>query len=215
VVSYSDLRPRKTNAKQLRVDSHSSGNSVLISIEFLLFMEGQREIVVSIRPTIEDYRRVMFGQSRKILFATLPVILILGIGFFFIAVWVFVSPTPLPKKIPALFLSSLPLLFVCLLPAVILYNVRKQSRHLAERAELSQVTFSSSSLTINSPSSTVETLLSRFVNVVETDSDFIFYPQKQAFIPIAKRFFESDADIIELRARLTSNLGEDAKVLEK
>ena len=187
---------------------------MLCGTEFLLFMDGDRDIVVSLNPTVEDYRRVLFRMSRKILFVSVPLILVLGLGFLLIVVWIIASPASLANKIPALLLPSLPLLFVSLLPTVILYNIRKQSRHLAERAEPSQVTFTTASMTVSSPSSAAETLLSRFVKAIETESDFVLFPQKQVFVPIAKRFFDNNEDIVELRKRLVSNLGADAKVLE-
>ena len=178
-------------------------------------MDRERDIVVSMDPTVEDYRRVLFRMSRKILLVSLPLILLLGLGFLLMAVWVIASPAPLANKIPAMFVPSLPLLFVCLLPTVILYNIRKQSRHLAEHAEPSRVTFTTETMTVNSPSSAAETLLSRFVKAIETETDFVLFPQKQVFVPIAKRFFSSDEDIAELRRRLVSNLDNEAKVLEK
>jgi hypothetical protein len=178
-------------------------------------MDGQRDIVVSMNPTEEDYRRVLFKLSRKILFIWVPLILMFGLGFLLVLVWIVASPVPLSNKIPALLLPSLPLLFVCLVPTVILYNIRKQSRNLAVGAEPSQITFTSESMTFISPSSAAETLLSRFVKAIETESDFVLFPQKQVFVPIAKRFFGNDEDIVELRRRLVSNLGDEAKVLEK
>ena len=98
---------------------------------------------------------------------------------------------------------------------MILFNIWKQSKYLGRVAEPTEVIFRADSVKLIAQSSFVETLYSRYEKVVETRTDFIFYPQKQALIPFAKRFFTSDDDIRELRIRLVSNLAEKAEVLER
>lgn len=178
-------------------------------------MDSEGNIVINVQVTAEDFRRVLFRQSRKILVLSLPLIGIFGLSFFLISIWIFLSPGGASKRIPALLIFILPLLFVSILPAMILFNIWKQSKYLGRVAEPTEVIFRADSVKLIAQSSFVETLYSRYEKVVETRTDFIFYPQKQALIPFAKRFFTSDDDIRELRIRLVSNLAEKAEVLER
>lgn len=177
-------------------------------------MDEEREIVIHVELTAADYRRVYWRQGRLIFLSFLAFVVLIGLVTFLFAIYLFTSPIPGPKKFLALIIPLIFLMFVSLVPIQILVNLWIRSKKLSEMAEPSVVTFSAHQVKGESPSSTIQTLYTRYVKVVETETDFVFFPQKQLFQLVPKRFFADHADISELRRRLVLNLGQKAKVFD-
>jgi len=98
--------------------------------------------------------------------------------------------------------------------SVLYWAIRNQANKATKAAERAQVTFDSEGYHAFSESVSSSRNWSKFEKVVETNSDFVFFPQENIFYPIPKRFFDSEDQISKLRVLLRAYLGDKAKLKE-
>ena len=160
-------------------------------------MSLENKVEVAVEVTAEDYRRVLFWyhKTRLIIYGILIAVFSLPVtlGIIFVL-------SQGRVKTPQIFLF---LIFPILLPfftlGLTVFKIRNQAQNIVKTTEPTKFTFTEDGLTAVSDSSTVKTKWSKFHGIKETKTDFIFFPQKNIFYPIPKRFFDNEIQINQLR----------------
>lgn len=171
---------------------------------------GTEELTIRLKPTAEDYRRVLFRSSRR---AIIPVFVVL---FFLAFTCVFAVSRSQPKdpgdgRRPAIIAAAalVPILFV----ALICWGIRRQANKLSEIAEETRLTFSDSGIESNSASASARVNWERYQKIVETKTDFLLYPQGNLVVPIPKSTFAAEEQIAVVRSLIANKLGPKAKLI--
>lgn len=167
-------------------------------------MGDERKIEVEIDVTVEDYRRVLFWFNKTIFpfISMIFVFAILGTGFIAFR----------EGDVIALILFGLSGIFFILYVCSTLLSIKRQSKNLAEISEVTTIVFDEKGVESKSESTLNQTTWERFAKICESKTDFIFFPQKNIFYPIPKRFFKSDNQIEEFKQLIKDKLGENAKL---
>jgi hypothetical protein len=167
------------------------------------------EITVRIDANAADYRRVLwwYQRTRTVITAVLTFLVLFGIGYY-------VSNR---TNDPAY--GGLRLEFIIALLCVpfiafgtLFFGVWRQARKIEEISVPSSITFNSNGISSVSESSETDVQWKRFNKVVETEQDFIVFPQENVFYPVPKRFFEDASQIVSLRTLIMEHLGERSKL---
>ncbi len=87
-----------------------------------------------------------------------------------------------------------------------------QANKLKEIAKPSKTIFSEQGIKSKTPTTASKRDWESYANIYETEKDFIFFQQENAFATIPKRFFKSQTEIKALRELVSRKLGERAKL---
>lgn len=179
---------------------------------FLLDMD-ERIIEVEIYIEPGDYRRILYWYHRTSLIINgILAGLFLLIGLLALVAIALSGKTAGAQNINVVFLF-LPTLFIGLVFGLKLFNIWRQSKAVAEIAEPTRYLFDETGISSVATSSSSQIVWEKYVKVVETKSDFIFFPMKKRFFPFPKRFFNNPDDILALRDLISEKLGKAAKLL--
>ena len=167
-------------------------------------MEIERKIEIEIEVKVEDYLRVLLWVNKPtfLLISIIFVLAILGTGFIAFR----------EGDVVALILFCLSIVFFVLYVFSTLLSIKRQSKNLAENSEIASIKFDETGLESKSDTTFVKMAWERFERIRETNTDFVFYPQKNIFYPIPKRFFKSENQIETFKQIITEKLGEKAKL---
>jgi len=170
-------------------------------------MEG-RNISIWGKPAAEDFRLVLLWfRWKRLAIVISGFVIILGFVTFYIANVRPRDPSNDTRFITYILLAVLPIGIA----GQSYFMIRRGAKKLANLAQGSQYRFDEDG---------VETGLTasgrmnweRYVKIVETSNDFVFFPQENIFYPVPKRFFESEGQIVELRSLIAERLGSKAKL---
>lgn len=170
-------------------------------------MEEQKGITIQVLNEADDFFRLLwYMQKRKFITTGIVILAILGSFVFTAMMSVPQDHAEDNRWILHIVIVVFPLIF-CLF---IYFSLKSNADKLAEGSESSTIRFDSDGIEISSLRSSANSSWSSFDKVVETPSDFIFYPQPHVSFGIPKRFFENDLQIENLRTLLVRNLDDKA-----
>jgi len=172
-------------------------------------MEEKRSIEINVQLEFQDFWQVLFWQTIKrfwlmyllTLVITLPVISM-----------IFYALLTNPEKIkfsPVIILPLLPLLAV-LMSQWSVYSSAKKSMASVKGKTL--WIFSEDDFKVFTPVARNESDWESLEKIEEKSKAFLLYPQKNVFMLVPKRFFESEAQIQEFRELVREKLGSKAKL---
>jgi len=163
-------------------------------------MTENKKIEVEYLATAADYRRVLLWYRWKRLAVIIGITFLVGIP---ILVSAFSSdPANRPPGFVLWFLLVLPVLVL----AVFYWGIYRQAERIEKIFEPVKVTFTKDGLESEGESSSAEMNWDSFYQVYETNQDFIFFPEKNIFYTIPKRFFTNAEEISEFKTLLRENL---------
>lgn len=175
-------------------------------------MSENEKIEIEVTNTAQDYRRVLFLQSYK-------KFLIAGILYFIVIVpmlWFTffgAGANPFEEKNGSIILV---MLFFALLPVLIavaiFWNINKQAKMIGKTLTPAKFIFSDNGVESNSESSQVKVDWETFEKVQELKEDFLFFPQKNIFYTIPKRFFQNENQIMVFKDLIRKKLGKKANL---
>ena len=171
-------------------------------------MEG-RNISLWGKPTTEDFRRVLFWYRWKRLAISL-----FGLIFVFGLVTVYlVNTRPQDPSTDRRFIAYI---LFAIVPAFVVMQsyvtIRRNASKLAALSQGTQYKFDEDGVESIGLAASGRMDWDRYIKVIETANDFIFFPQENLFYPVPKRFFEGEAQIAELRSLIAEKLGSKAKL---
>jgi YcxB-like protein len=162
--------------------------------------EGE-SIHIDLHVEASDFQRVLVWYRWKMLFIVFAVISFLTTPMAF-----FLTRKSVPMTVSVVTVTTVFLLFS------FYQGIRRQAKNGAAKAETTHVVFDTEGLRSTALTYSNETKWPRFEKIVETDSDFVFFPQKNLFYPIPKRFFETEDQIEKLKVLLRAYVGDKAKL---
>lgn len=179
--------------------------------EFFAFMDD-KGIEIEVVNTAQDYRRVLLWFHLKKL---------LIIGVFYLVVtapmlWLTffgAGANPFDEKNNSvihvmIIFALIPILII----GGIFYNIWKQARNIEKTLEPAKFIFSNEGLESTSKSTSVKVTWDTFQKFQELKEDFLFYPQKNIFYTIPKRFFQDDFQREKFKNLVREKLGDKAKM---
>jgi hypothetical protein len=170
-------------------------------------METTVGFSIQVKNESEDFLRVpWFGQKRRLLGLAWVPILIVG-AFIFAALTRNPSDPENDRRWIIYIGSILVPLFVI---GVMYFLLKRQAEQMATAAESTTVFFDKNSMEISGVKATANTNWAAFEKVVETQTDFIFYPARNVYFGIPKRSFENAVQLEQLKGFLVENLGDRA-----
>jgi hypothetical protein len=174
---------------------------------------SENEIIeIEVTNTAQDYRRVLFLQSyKKVLIAGILYLVVvtpmLWLTFFG------AGANPFEEKNGSIILV---MIFFALLPVLIavaiFWNIYKQAKMIGQTLTTAKFIFSSEGVESNSATSQVKVDWKTFEKIQELKEDFLFFPQKNFFYTIPKRFFQNENQIAVFKSLVRENLGVKAKL---
>ena len=167
------------------------------------------EITVRIDANAVDYRRVLwwYQRTRTVITAVLTFVVLLGIGLYVSRVTNSSDYGGLRLEFVVAILS-IPLIAF----GALFLGVWRQAKKIAEISVPALITFSSSGISSVSESSETDVQWKRFNKIVETEQDFIVFPQENVFYPVPKHFFEDSLQIDSLKTLIREHMGERSRL---
>lgn len=167
------------------------------------------KISLNFKPNATDYRRVLLWYQRK------RIAIVVGLTLAILSAIIFFISRSSPRNAqndirPALYATLVIMPFF--IGGFIYFGIWKQAKKIEDISEDTSVTFDEKGVKSVSESSSSQVIWNRFQKIVETSHDFVFFPQENVFYAIPKRFFESDAQVKNLRLLLVENLGTRAQL---
>jgi hypothetical protein len=169
-------------------------------------MTENKKIEVEYLANAADFRRVLLWYRWKRLAVIIGITFLIGVP---ILVSAFSSdPANRPPGFVLWFLLVMPLLVL----AVFYWGVWRQAERIEKIFEPVKVTFTEDGLESKGESSSAEMSWDGFYQVYETNQDFIFFPEKNIFYSIPKRFFSGQDKIAEFKELVREKLSNRAKL---
>ena len=174
---------------------------------------NQKQVVLNVEITTDDYRRVLFWYHKKRLIIISIWLVLIGLS-----VTLMLIILPFSKLSQSILTANfipliIPVLFPALVLGLLLLSIWNQAKNIVKTTEPTRFTFNESGLEAVSKSTSVQSLWSRFQKIQETKTDFILFPQKNNFYPIPKRFFQNEMQINELKRFVRNSSIENIKFL--
>ena len=170
-----------------------------------------RNIVVEVETKAQDYRRVLFGQQRKRIALIAIVYLIIIVPTLWLTMFgAGANPYQSKSNDPLLVFGVFAVLPI-LMAMSIYFSVWKQADKIEKITERTKFTFTEQGLEAVAQTTATKSDWSRFQNIKETKSDFIFFPQENVFYTIPQRFFQNDEQINDFKRLACEKTGSKAK----
>ena len=183
---------------------------MLFSTGLLLY---RMEIKVSGKIEANDLIRVMRAQQKHMRFAS--TILLILFGVFTVTSLIAFAFGDRPQGVAPALIFGLCLFGVFLLARYFMSRkMKKLAMEAAEQAEICEIVFDPEGIRAESESASSRTEWSKFVKVVETIEDFVFFPFKSVAWSIPKRFFERESDVETVRGLIAGKLGKKSRLLK-
>lgn len=170
----------------------------------------EASISIQYKPLAEDYQRVLIRYQRARLIIIASVVILIAGSLF---MWALNSKPKDPNndKRPVIYLTTIVVpLFVL---GALFWGIRKQAKRIEESAEDSRYTFDELGMDMLNENASASMKWQRFTKVVETKTDFLFFPQEGVFFVTPKRVFQTEDQVSHLKSLLRSCLGDRAKLL--
>jgi hypothetical protein len=171
-------------------------------------MTDNKKIEVEYLATAADYRRVLLRYRWKRLAAIIAVAVLIEFVVLYSAFFT-MDASARPPGFVLWFLLVLPLLIL----AIFYWGISRQAERIEKLFEPVKAVFDENGIRSKGESSTAEMAWEDFYRVQETKLDFIFYPEKNIFYTIPKRFFGSEGKVKDFRELLKDSLNSKIKLL--